>query len=95
MMTTSARNRGVEPWGPLDAGQTAMIDGWAQRLGLTGKAVLTMAEAAAILRISERSVREGIKAGRIPSVRLGRRVLIPVPTLLALLLDDASSARPT
>ena len=46
-----------------------------------------------MLRISERSVRQGIYDGTIPCVRLGRRVLIPVPTLLAYLLaDDERSA---
>ena len=65
-------------------------DEWILQLGLGGKAVLTIAETARVLRICERSVREAIKEGWIPHVRLGRRILIPVPRLFALLarMDD-------
>jgi len=50
--------------------------------------LLTTDEAASLLRICERSVRQGIKDGRIPHVRLGRRLLIPVPKLLAMLFAE-------
>jgi excisionase family DNA binding protein len=49
--------------------------------------LLTTEEAASLLRICERSVRQGIKDGQIPHVRLGRRLFIPVPKLLAMLLE--------
>ncbi len=62
------------------------LDRWAEMLGIGSKAVLTTNETASILRISEKSVREGIKAGSIPSLRLGRRLLVPVPMLLSSML---------
>ncbi len=62
------------------------LDQWADMLGIGSKAVLTTHEAAAVLRVSEKSVREGIKDGTIPCVRLGRRLLVPVPMLLSSLL---------
>ena len=62
------------------------LDRWADMLGIGGKAVLTTAETAEVLRVSERSVREAIKAGTIPCIRLGRRLLVPVPMLLSSLL---------
>ena len=64
------------------------VEAWARQLGLHGTALLTTDEAAPLLRICERSVRQGIKEGRIPHVRMGRRLLIPVPRLLAMLLDE-------
>jgi hypothetical protein len=35
--------------------------------------------------LDERTVRRGIEAGQIPSVKIGNKVLVPVPPLLALL----------
>ena len=66
---------------------SATVEEWTEQLGLRGKAVLTTVETATLLRICERSVREGIKAGWIPHVRLGRRVLVPVPRLVAMLAE--------
>src|SRR5829696_1615084 len=50
------------------------VEAWARQLGLHGTALLTTDEAAPLLRICERSVRQGIKEGRIPHVRMGRRL---------------------
>ena len=71
-----------------DVPDTAASDvaSWTEQLGLGGKAVVTTQEASMVLRISERSVRQAIKDGGLPSVRVGRRVLIPVPMLVRLLL---------
>ena len=77
------------------ATRQASLEEWMELLGLQGKAVLTIAETAALLRICERSVREGIKAGWIPHVRLGRRVLVPVPRLVTMLAEPDSLAEPT
>lgn len=71
----------------IDADESLGFERWAAMLGLGTKAVLTTAEAASVLRVSEKSVREGIQAGAIPCVRLGRRLLIPVPMLLGALVD--------
>lgn len=62
------------------------LDQWADMLGIGSKAVLTTSETASVLRVSEKSVREGIKEGSIPCIRLGRRLLVPVPMLLSSLL---------
>ena len=48
-----------------------MNDGKGQTL------VLTVAEAARLLRISRNTCYELVAEGRIPHVRLGRRILIP------------------
>jgi excisionase family DNA binding protein len=67
------------------------VEAWARQLGLQETALLTTDEAAPLLRICERSVRQGIKEGRIPHVRLGRRLFIPVPMLLAMLLEGGDA----
>ena len=69
-------------------GDSSVLETWARQLGLQRRALLTTDEAASLLRICERSVRQGIKDGRIPHVRLGRRLLIPVPKLLAMLFAE-------
>lgn len=81
----TAAPQGDTPSGSGDADHLR-IEHWAEMLGLAGKAVLTTAETADVLRISERLVRDGIRDGVIPSIRLGRRLLVPVPMLLASLL---------
>lgn len=63
------------------------LEQWADQLGISGKAVLTASEAAAVLRVSERSLRDMIKDGTVPSLRLGRRLVVPVPMLLRSLLE--------
>ena len=72
---------------------TAAVDvaAWTDQLGLADRAVLTTHEASTVLRISERSVRQAIKDGTLPSVRVGRRVLIPVPMLVNMLLGHEPS----
>jgi excisionase family DNA binding protein len=48
-------------------------------------AVLTVEEAAALLRISRGSAYEAVRCGQIPVLRLGRRILVPRAKLMALL----------
>lgn len=43
----------------------------------TDKVVYTVDEAAIILRMSRPSAFQGVKRGEIPSIRIGRRILIP------------------
>jgi len=45
--------------------------------------VLTVEEAARYLRIGRRLAYEMVKAGELPSLRLGRRVLVPREALRA------------
>ena len=44
--------------------------------------VLTVMEASVLLRISRGSCYEAVRLGQIPSVRIGRRILIPRQPLL-------------
>lgn len=48
-------------------------------------AAFTVAEAAEVLRLDQRTVRRACAEGQMVSVRVGRRVLIPRASLLALL----------
>lgn len=49
----------------------------ANKVGSEDAAVLTVAEAAGVLRISRNLAYDLIAQGRLPHVRLGRRILIP------------------
>jgi excisionase family DNA binding protein len=49
------------------------------------KAVITRSEAAELLHCDARTVSRGIANNTIPSIKLGRRVFIPVPAFLAIL----------
>lgn len=51
--------------------------------------VITRTEAAAALGVDPRTVTAGIESGSIPSVRLGRRVVIPREKFLHLFDPDA------
>lgn len=53
-------------------------------------AVLTRTEIAAILNVDARTVTRGIAAGEIPSIRLGRRVLVPREPFIALMTGDTA-----
>ena len=60
---------------------------------ITGRMFITVAEFAELYRADVRSVRRGIDAGQIPSVRIGRSTRIPVPKVRELLgLPPASDA---
>lgn len=48
-------------------------------------AVLTIEEAAKLLRISRRSAYEAARNGDVPTVRIGRRLLVPRDRLRRLL----------
>ncbi|TRW46359.1 helix-turn-helix domain-containing protein [Georgenia yuyongxinii] len=49
------------------------------------RAILNLGEVAAVLGAHRRSVSRGVADGTIPSIRLGRRVLIPRLSFLAML----------
>jgi excisionase family DNA binding protein len=57
---------------------TVRIDHDAHRL------TVTVDEAARLLGVSRGSAYEAVRAGTIPSIRVGRRILIPRQALLAL-----------
>ncbi len=55
--------------------------------------VLTVEEAADVLRISRGSAYEAIRADEIPHVRIGRTIRVPRHALLSLLLFRSRSER--
>lgn len=54
------------------------------------KPTLSVEDAAGLLKISRASAYQGVKAGEIPSIRVGRRILVPTAALLTLLGMDAA-----
>jgi excisionase family DNA binding protein len=56
--------------------------------------VLSVEEAAAVLRISRGAAYEGVRCGEIPSVRIGRTIRVPRSRLLALIDGDNSELTP-
>ena len=52
--------------------------------------VLTVEETASYLRLSRGSTYAAIKRGDIPTVRIGRRLLVPKVALVALLARSAN-----
>jgi excisionase family DNA binding protein len=53
-------------------------------------AVLTVEEAARLLRISRGSAYEGVRCNQIPTSRIGRRLLVPRAKLLRMLGEEES-----
>ena len=53
--------------------------------------VVTLTEAAAILRISRGSAYAAAKRMEIPTIRIGKRLLVPVASLQRLLAGDAAA----
>ncbi|MFC1926779.1 helix-turn-helix domain-containing protein, partial [Chloroflexota bacterium] len=54
-------------------------------MGNLEKATLTVEEARELLRISRGLIYDAIRRGEIPSIRIGRRILIPTSALQQLL----------
>jgi excisionase family DNA binding protein len=52
--------------------------------------ILTLLEAAALLRIGETTLRASVKAGTIPHTRYGKRILFKRSLLLGLMDQEAS-----
>jgi len=53
------------------------------------RATITVPEAARVLECSRDSAYRAALAGELPTLRLGRRILVPVPKLLTMLGADA------
>ena len=51
-------------------------------------AVLTVEEAAALLRISRQSAYQAVRAGELPTVKIGRRILVPRAALERMLAAE-------
>lgn len=54
------------------------------------KLTLTVEEVAVVLGVSRSTAYEGVRTGQIPSIRIGRRVLVPWPSLEAMLAEPAA-----
>jgi excisionase family DNA binding protein len=54
-------------------------------------ATLTIEECAAVLRLSRGSTYEAARTGQIPTIRIGRRLLVPRAKLLRMLGEDGVS----
>jgi excisionase family DNA binding protein len=52
---------------------------------LAGRATIRVDEAAAVLGVGRSAAFEAARRGELPVIRLGKRLLVPVPQLLALL----------
>lgn len=52
---------------------------------LRGKATATVPEVARVMGISRATAYEAVRRSEIPSLRLGKRIVIPVPRLLQML----------
>jgi len=55
--------------------------------------LLTVPEALARLRISRRTLHDHIRKGRIPAIRLGKRILFSWPVVLESLLRKQRAAK--
>jgi len=58
------------------------------RRGMEGRVTITVGEAAEMLGISRTSAYLCARRREIPTVRLGRRVLVPVARFMAMLEED-------
>ena len=59
------------------------------------RVTMTVPEAAAKLGIARNQGYEAVKRGEIPSIRIGRRVLVPLVAFGRLLAGDARDDAPT
>ncbi len=59
---------------------------------MTDQHVMTVEEAAEALRISRTGAYEAVKRGEIPSIRIGRRVLVPRIALEKMLRGETEAA---
>ncbi|MFN2490125.1 MAG: helix-turn-helix domain-containing protein [Actinomycetota bacterium] len=55
---------------------------------IRGRAVISVEEAAQYLEIGRSAAYRAARTGELPTLRLGRRLLVPVPRLLALIGSD-------
>lgn len=53
-----------------------------------GRATISVAECAQLLGVGKDNCYAAVRAGEIPSLRIGRRLVIPVAKLLALIGED-------
>ncbi|MEO7572195.1 MAG: helix-turn-helix domain-containing protein [Acidimicrobiales bacterium] len=61
--------------------------------GVAGRTTITVEEAASLLGIGRSAAYEAARRGQLPTRRLGRRLLVPVPALLEWLGASAHRER--
>jgi excisionase family DNA binding protein len=59
--------------------------------GKSGRRVVTLTETASILRISRGSAYEAAKRKEIPTIRIGRRLLVPLAALERMLAGNTAA----
>lgn len=75
-----------------------MLPAAANDEGVTGlpdparEPTISVERAGSIFRISRASAYEGVRTGEIPSIRIGRRILVPMAALLRM-LDTGADPR--
>lgn len=57
-------------------------------MALGNDLILSRKEAAQMLRVSAPTLDKAIRAGTVPSIRIGRRILIPLPALRRMLAGE-------
>lgn len=62
---------------------------------VVGRATITVAEAADLLGVGRSAAYEAARRGQLPTRRVGRKLLVPVPALLAWLGTDGDGGRRT
>ena len=78
---------------PADAIDQALTDVVERVLGeLLDKPLATVEEVAEVLQIGRTACHDACRRGELPSIRFGRRRLIPVPALAGWLLGAEASA---
>lgn len=63
-----------------------------EELKASTAATVSRTEVARLFGVDPRTVTQGIRSGEIPSIRIGRRVVIPREPLLAMLVPKAADA---
>ncbi|NQX11829.1 helix-turn-helix domain-containing protein [Microbacteriaceae bacterium VKM Ac-2855] len=56
---------------------------------IRGRGTITVEEAGEVVGIGRASAYAAVRSGELPSIRIGRRVVVPVPALLTLLGEAA------
>ena len=62
------------------------------QMNLSESFVLTVSEAARLLRLSKTTTYDQIRQGSIPSIRMGKRILVPRAALMRMLEETMGKA---
>lgn len=106
MTTTIEMDGGESPPGVTAPSRSTHSPGWVPRFSptardavamrlsdLDGRATVSVEEVASLLGLGRTATYEAIRRGQVPSRRLGRRLVVPVPALLQWLGVAVSPSR--